>query len=218
MNKEVKDGSSDQRQISFSDNQSIQNIEILYNEQKTIISSLQEQLRQETELKNKFSEFELINNLEAKAKLFNFPDLKSIDKGSKEYVLAKLAKDLENKSEECTIIWKEKEQEIHELKASFDSKQAVIAKQRSIIDENNENIKSLEHQLKTIQSNCSWSCRNKETIQELNENGKTNEEYIDEIQQLNLQLGKKDLIIVKQEKEIKDIRLKISVKLIINSI
>ena len=57
-----------------------------------------------------------ICNVEEKLNLFNIPDLNTVEEGTDEYVLARLANELEKKNEEVKIILKEKGQEIHELK------------------------------------------------------------------------------------------------------
>ncbi|CAI2363738.1 unnamed protein product [Moneuplotes crassus] len=129
------------RQSPMSDNKSIKNMEMVYHEQNNFIMRLQDELAKEISLRKKF---------ENKAKIFNFPDPATLEAGSDQYILAKMAKDLELKSEECEVIVAEKSQEIHELKVSLDSQQAIICDQRNIISENEKEIASLSKKVEKL--------------------------------------------------------------------
>jgi hypothetical protein len=94
----------------------------------------------------------------------------------------------------------------------LDAKQSDISKQRSTIEEGKYKIDELTKKLRKTEQVMKDKSKEFFQLQISNEvSGSVNSnDYIDEIQDLKLQLGKKDIIIVKHESELKSFRLQIN--------
>jgi hypothetical protein len=94
----------------------------------------------------------------------------------------------------------------------LDAKQSDISKQRSTIEEGKYKVDELTKKLRKTEQVMKDKSKEFFQLQISNEvSGSVNSnDYIDEIQDLKLQLGKKDIIIVKHESELKSFRLKIN--------